>query len=153
MACRHLVTEAAQGGPNPRYFLLGGRPTWSAFCCLLLLPFPTFLSRGPIRDTKARAVEGSETRRRQVGRGGFGAERGDGAGERVWPGGGERAVVRRQRAGRAPRVEQPRLLDRRRGPRLLPLGQACAPAPEGAGGEHLPFARPFLHLRRSGLLH
>ncbi|CAO2202504.1 unnamed protein product, partial [Urochloa humidicola] len=44
--------------------------------------------------------------------------RGDGAGERVRPGGGERAVVRGERAGRAPRVEQPRLLDGRRDPRL-----------------------------------
>ena len=59
----------------------------------------------------------------------------DGAGERVGPGGGEHAVVRGQRAGRPPRVEQPRLLDRRRNPRLLPLGQARAPAPEGAGGD------------------
>ena len=118
------------------------------------LPFPTpFLSCGPIRDTKARAVgvgaasAAGQSRRLRSGGGG------DGADERVWPGGGERAVVRGQRAGRAPRVEQPRLLDRRRDPRLLPLGQARAPAPEGAGGEDLPFARPSLPLRRFGLRH
>lgn len=106
----------------------------------------------------------SESRRRQpaagqVSRGAL-AERGeatagevgqgDVAGKRVGAGGGEHALVRGERDGRAPRVEQPRLLDRRRDPRLLPLGQARAPAPEGAGGEDLPSPLP---LRYSGLRH
>lgn len=58
----------------------------------------------------------------------------DGASEGVEPEGRERAVVRGERAGRRPRLDQRRLLGRRRDPRLLPLGQTRAPAPEGAAG-------------------
>lgn len=134
----HLGTHTSAPNTGPCYtFTRAGPPaSRSAF---------SFLRTNSRHGGKGRSESGR--RRRQLcsvaALGGAGGEatgergerEGDGAGERVGPGGGEHAVVRGQRAGRPPRVEQPRLLDRRRNPRLLPLGQARAPAPEGAGGE------------------
>jgi hypothetical protein len=119
-------------------------PTCIAHCSFFFLPFLADQRETPrrravgAREVRKASVGGSSARSQRL-RGGVeaagGSEEGDGSGQRVGPGGGEHAVVRGQRAGRPPRVEQPRLLDRRRNPRLLPLGEARAPAPEGAGGD------------------
>lgn len=46
----------------------------------------------------------------------------------------EREIVRGERDGRDARLEQRRLLGRRRNPRLFPLGQARSGAPKGTRG-------------------
>jgi hypothetical protein len=131
---------------RPMQYIHTRRPTCIALCLFFLADQYETRRRRAVGVGKASAAA-------LLGRGAWGAEErpperreGDGAGERVGPCGGEHAVFRGQRAGRPPRVEQPRLLDRRRNPRLLPLGQTRAPAPEGAGGDsYRPSPLPLQH--------